>query len=158
VNVVPVVIDHHVLLALIALFDSGGCGEPVLGLGVIAGPEVDVAGHVNHVSGSWSKAGEERRTVYRLLRMRAGFDRVNPVVVRRGVIGRNFEHLLNQRDVFLLPLLWLAVVVVAVAQCAGEKEFGLQVAGRILHQLAPDGDLLCVVGIVAGLGCLRSII
>jgi hypothetical protein len=125
VHVVPVVFDRDVLLALVLLLDGGGLGEPVLGGGVVADTVIDVAGHVDHVPGGGRETGEDGGAVERLFGMRAGFDSVDPVVVGGGVVGACCEDFLDECDLLLLAFLGLAVVVVAVAQRAGQEELCL---------------------------------
>jgi hypothetical protein len=82
--------------------------------------------------------------------MRTRLDGVDPVVVRGGVIRRTLERLLNQRDLLFLLFLRLAVVVVAVAQRAGEEELRLKVIPILFDDLPPNGCLFVVSGSSSG--------
>ena len=86
------------------------------GAGVIAGAIEDVAGHVDHVAGGGSEAAEDFGAVQGLLRVRTGFDGVNPVVIRGGIFRVFLQNGLQNRKSFFLAGVRVAVIVVAIAQ------------------------------------------
>ncbi len=82
VDVVPVVVDSDMLRLHVLLIGMHGRGERFFRAGVVAGAIEDVARHVDHVAGGWSEATQDFGAVQSLLRMRTGFDGMNPVMVR----------------------------------------------------------------------------
>ena len=81
--VIPIVIRFDVLRLHVALVYLHGGGECLFGSSVIAGPIKNVSRHMHHVAGCGRKAGQDLRAMQGLFRMRAGLDRVNPVMIGR---------------------------------------------------------------------------
>ena len=97
-DVVPVVIGIDVLLAHVPFVDCQRSGKCLRGPSVIANAEVDVAGHVDHVSRDRGETAQDVRAVKRFFRVIARFESVDVVVVGRGVIGVFTKHGFERRE------------------------------------------------------------
>ncbi len=157
VDIVPVVVDAHVLLVQVALIGRGGGGKPVVGAGVVADPVINVAGHVHHVAAVGRETGQQRGALDRALRVIARLHRVNPVVIRGRVIGSVFEHGFEDRDLLFHAGVGVALIVETIAERIREEDACLNIARFFLDQLAIEGDrrpLLAGVRVRFGRGCL----
>src|ERR1700684_781997 len=72
--------------------------------------------------------------------MRAGFDRVDPEMVRGGVLRLILEHTLQERKGLLLALARFSIVVIAIVDGSGETDAGIGIAGVFFPQGAQKFD------------------
>ena len=84
--------------------------------------------------------------------MWAGFDRVNPEMVRGGVLRFLLEHTLQERKRLLLAFARFSVVVIAVVDGFGESDAGIGIVGVFFHQGAQNFDFVIEFCFVLGAG------
>ncbi len=128
-DVVPVIVRRDVLLAHVAFIGQRRSIECSLGAGVISGAVKDVAGHVDHVPRRRRQRAQNLRAVQSLFRVRAGFDGVDPEMVRGGVLRFLLQHTLQERQLLLLAFARFSRVVIAIVDGFGESDAGIGIVG-----------------------------